>query len=77
VNFATPEENDLSLRFGELYLDCEDVSRLWGQDRMLNLRVGRFYIPFGEEYLDRFAIDNPLISHSVSDLWGEDNGVEL
>jgi hypothetical protein len=77
LNLATREQNDLGLRFGELYLDWENVSRLWDRDRMLNLRVGRFYIPFGEEYQDRFAIDNPLISHSVSDLWGEDNGVQL
>jgi hypothetical protein len=77
LDLATREENDLSLRYAELYLDFEDVSQLWGRDRMLNLRAGRFYIPYGEEYQDRFAIDNPLISHSVSDLWGEDNGLEL
>ena len=35
------------------------------------------YVPFGEEYLSRYAIDNPLISHSLSDLWGVDEGVEL
>ena len=74
---TTHEQNDLSLRYAELYLDFEDVSQLWGRDRMLNIRAGRFYIPFGEEYQNRFAIDNPLISHSLSDLWGDDNGVEL
>src|SRR5207244_2545376 len=37
----------------------------------------RFYIPFGEEYLVRNAIDNPLISHSLTDLWGPDLGVEF
>ena len=36
----------------------------------------RSYTPFGEEYLRRFDIDNPLISHSVSDLWGSDAGIE-
>ena len=77
LNLATREENDLALRFGELYLDFEGVSRLWNSERTLNIRAGRFYIPFGEEYLQRFAIDNPLISHSLGDLWGEDNGVEL
>jgi hypothetical protein len=35
------------------------------------------YLPFGEEYLSRYAIDDPLISHSVSDLWGYGPGVEL
>ena len=34
-------------------------------------------IPFGEEYLNRYAIDNPLILNSVSDLWGVDPGVEI
>jgi len=32
--------------------------------------------PFGEEYLVRYAIDDPLVSHSLSDLWGVDPGVE-
>jgi hypothetical protein len=77
LDLATREQDSLGLNVGELYLDFENLSRLWGRDRMLNLRLGRFYIPFGEEYQDRFAIDNPLISHSVSDLWGADNGVQL
>ena len=34
-------------------------------------------IPFGEEYLRRDVIDNPLISRSLSDLWGVDEGLEL
>jgi hypothetical protein len=34
-------------------------------------------IPFGEEYLTRYAINNPLISHSLSDLWGIDSGLEV
>jgi hypothetical protein len=76
LDLATRETTSLALNIGELYLDFEDVSKLWGCDRMLNVRAGRFYIPFGEEYMYRFAIDNPLISHSVSDLWGTDDGVE-
>lgn len=77
VDFATPETTSLVLQVGELYLDWENISSLWNCDRLLNLRVGRFYVPFGEEYQERFAIDNPLISHSVSDLWGADNGVQI
>ena len=77
VDLATREEPDVEARLGELYLDVENVSRLWGCERMLSLRAGRIYIPFGEEYQNRFAIDNPLISHSLSDLWGVDEGVEL
>jgi hypothetical protein len=76
LNLAERESDDLNLKVGELYLDFENVSQLWDRDRMLSLRVGRFYIPFGEEYQTRFAIDNPLISHSLSDLWGVDEGVE-
>ncbi|MDB6068656.1 MAG: hypothetical protein JWR26_4864 [Pedosphaera sp.] len=77
LDLATRETTSLDLNVGQLYLDFEDVSQLWGRDRMLNLRVGRFDVPFGEEYLERFAIDNPLISHSVSDIWGQDDGVEF
>jgi len=69
LNLAEPELADLNLRVGELYLDFENISQLWGGDRMLNARVGRFYIPFGEEYLNRFAIDNPLVSRSLTDIW--------
>jgi hypothetical protein len=77
LNLMTREASDLSLQLGELYLDFENISRLWNRDRMLNLRVGRMDIPFGEEYQTRDAIDNPLISHSLSDLWGIDEGIEL
>lgn len=77
INLFTREEGGPSLWAGELYLDAENVSRLWDQDRQLNLRIGRLDIPFGEEYLSRDAIDNPLISHSLMDLWGVDEGVEL
>ncbi|SRR5581483_3156849 len=76
INLAEREEPDLNVRVGELYLEVEDLSELWGSEHMMSLRLGRFYIPFGEEYQYRFAIDNPLISHSVSDLWGVDEGVE-
>src|SRR5256884_1896334 len=77
VNLITREKDEEYLELGELYVDFENVSRLWGQDRLLNARAGRIDIPFGEEYLARDAIDNPLISHSLSDLWGVDEGVEL
>lgn len=77
ADLATRENADFDVKLGELYLDWEDISRIWGRDRQLNLRVGRMYIPFGEEYLNRYAIDNPLILHSLSDLWGFDSGVEL
>jgi uncharacterized coiled-coil protein SlyX len=77
LNLASHEGSDLNLNLGELYLDFEDVSQLWGRDHQLNIRVGRLDIPFGEEYISRDAIDNPLISHSLVDFWGVDEGLEL
>ena len=67
LDLATPENNDTQVYLGELYLDFENVSQLWGHDGQLNVRAGRMYIPFGEEYLTRNAIDNPLILNSVAD----------
>lgn len=77
INLATREEPDVDLHLGEFYVDVEDVSKLWNQPGQLNVRLGRMDIPFGEEYLTRYAIDNPLISRSLSDIWGVDEGVEL
>lgn len=77
LNFATREEPDVEARLGELYLEFENVSELWDREKMLSVRVGRMYTPFGEEYETRYAIDNPLISHSLSDLWAVDEGVEI
>ena len=77
LNLAQREYSDLYVNVGELYVDFEDVSLLWNRERQLNVRAGRLDIPFGEEYLHRDAIDNPLISHSLSDFWGVDEGVEL
>ena len=76
INLFSRESGSANVRVGELYLDWENVSRLWNKDGQVNLRAGRFDIPFGEEYLTRDAIDNPLISHSVMDLWGVDEGIE-
>jgi FtsZ-binding cell division protein ZapB len=77
VDLQTREEPDLGVYLGELYLQWENLGQYWNQDQMLNARLGQFYIPFGEEYQNRFAIDNPLISHSLSDVWGLNPGLEL
>jgi len=77
LNLATREEQDVNLHLGELYIDVEDISKLWGQPGQLNARIGRMDIPFGEEYLTRDVIDNPLISRSLPDIWGVDEGIEL
>src|SRR5690348_9257170 len=77
ADLATRENTGLNLAVGELYLDFQDVSQWWGKDNQLNVRAGRMDIPFGEEYLTRNVIDDPLISRSLPDLWGMDPGVEL
>jgi hypothetical protein len=77
IDLATRENMDNQIYLGELYLDFEDVSQLWGKDGQLNVRAGRMLIPFGEEYQDRFAMENPLISHSLTDFWGYDQGLEF
>jgi len=77
IDLATRENTGTQLFLGELYLDAEDVSRLWGQDGQLNVRAGRMFVPFGEEYMNRYAMENPLISHSLTDIWGLDQGLEL
>ena len=77
LNLAARDRTDLGLEVGELYLDWENFLGLRGDSQALNLRLGRLDIPFGEEYLTRDAIDNPLISHSLPDFWGVDEGLEL
>ncbi|MEI8290777.1 MAG: hypothetical protein WCH99_15020 [Verrucomicrobiota bacterium] len=62
---------------GELYVEFENISKWWRQENQLNARLGQMYIPFGEEYISRNAIDNPLITHSLVDFWGVAPGVEL
>jgi len=69
------EQDEIYL--GEIFVDFERAGRALGLGRELNLRVGRLNLPFGEEYLVRDAINNPLISHSLADVWGVDEGVEL
>lgn len=78
LDLVTREANDEYFHMGEVHVDFENVSgRLGGPDRLVNLRVGRLDIPFGEEYLYRGVLDNPLITHSVADPWGVDEGLEL
>lgn len=77
LNLASRHYDELDMEVGELYVDFENVSQLWGCDGQMSIRVGRLDIPFGEEYLSRDAIDNPLISHSLADLWGVDEGIEF
>lgn len=77
LNLIQREDNTEPLKLGELYVDFENVSRLWNKDGLVNLRLGRLDIPFGEEYMVRDVINNPLITHSLSDFWGVDEGMEV
>lgn len=77
LDLQTREASDEGSYVSELYVDFENVSGAWGHDRLLNVRAGRFNIPFGEEYQVRGPVDNPLVSHSVADPWGYDEGVEI
>lgn len=77
VDVVTRESYDEYLHVGELYVDFENVLARWSKDSQVTFRAGRFNIPFGEEYQVRGVITNPLISHSLSDIWGIDEGIEL
>jgi uncharacterized coiled-coil protein SlyX len=77
IDLRTREASDDDVYAGELYVGFENISGQWGADDLLNVRVGRFYLPFGEEYQRRMVLDDPLISHSASDIWGLDQGVEV
>ncbi|HSJ96697.1 MAG TPA: hypothetical protein VLC53_06485 [Myxococcota bacterium] len=60
---------------GELYVDFQGVlGAPW-----LNVQVGRFYIPFGENYLrfGRNYRDNPFITNTVGGPWWWDEGVRI
>lgn len=75
LKLLSREANAEDFELGEIYVDFEDVLASWDQPGLLNIRAGRLNIPFGEEYLVRSPVANPLISHSLSDLWGVDEGV--
>jgi hypothetical protein len=76
INLLTRENQDENISIGEVYIEFENISKLWDRENILNVRAGRFDIPFGEEYQTRDVIDNPLVTHSLSDIWGVDEGVE-
>jgi len=68
---------NINMNIGELYVDFENVRQLFGGSGGPTFRVGRFEIPFGEEYMRRDAMKNPLVTHSLADFWGIDEGIEL
>ncbi len=70
IEGARPEDDDPRLRLGELALALHPAG---GDDRSA-LRLGRLAIPFGEESRSRRALDNPLVSRSLADPHGYDQG---
>ncbi|HEY3762153.1 MAG TPA: hypothetical protein VGN23_10450 [Verrucomicrobiae bacterium] len=76
ADLATRESTSLNVQLNELYLDAQDLSQLWGEDNQFNIRAGRIYFPYGEEYLTRNVISDPLISRSLPDIWGVAPGIE-
>lgn len=77
LNLLTRETNAATFQFGELYVEFEGIGSSWGLPGPLTLRAGSINTPFGEEYQVRNPMANPLISHSLSDIWGPDEGVEI
>src|SRR5436190_5393811 len=48
VNLMSRQSWDLTVQLGECYLDFENLSKWWNRDGMVNLRLGRLDIPYGE-----------------------------
>lgn len=59
-------------RTGEVYFHASDLNM---GENTFGLKLGRFDLPFGEEYLWQDAIDNPLIQNSASYPYGWDEGL--
>jgi hypothetical protein len=67
-------DNYSQLRTSEVYLHFRDVWKGCGGD-FASLKIGRFDLPFGEEYLQRHANKNPFIVPSAVYPWAFDEGV--
>ena len=66
----------MALILVESYLHFPDLFPDTRQD-LLSVKVGRFEIPFGEEYVWQDAIANPLILRTAAWPWAFDEGIEL
>jgi hypothetical protein len=75
LNAIWPGFDDFSvLRTEEIYLHLRNVCK-GGCGNFASLKIGRFDLPFGEEYLQRHANENPFIVPSASYPWAFDEGV--
>lgn len=68
------KDSALFVRTGEVHAHWRNLFKRWG-DGLLNVKVGRVDIPFGEDYLSQDAIDNPLLSFTAAYPYGFDEGV--
>lgn len=66
------DDSSKYVRTGEVYIHGRNINV---GDSSVGVKFGRIDIPFGEEYLWQDAIDNPLITNSVSYPYGWDEGV--
>ncbi|MCZ6793608.1 MAG: hypothetical protein O7J95_08355 [Planctomycetota bacterium] len=64
-----------SLFTREVYADFKNVGKQWWGEDLLNIKVGRFDIPFGEEYVYETPPDNPLILNSAHWWYSSDAGI--
>jgi len=67
------KDDQLFTRTGEVHVHFRNLKL--SDSLQVGIKVGRFDIPFGEEYLWQDAIDNPLITNSASYVYGWDEGV--
>ena len=68
------KDDSVAARTGEVHVHFRDVWKSECGDTM-GIKVGRIDIPFGEEYLWRDSIDNPLITQSEAYPYGFDEGI--
>lgn len=71
------ESGNSDVEVGEVFVDIENLFGSDDFDSLATARVGRFQIPFGQEYLNRYVFENPLVSHSVADIMGIDEGAQV
>lgn len=67
------KDDQLFTRTGEVLVHFRNINI--GNKLQMGVKVGRFDIPFGEEYLWQDAIDNLLTTNSASYIYGWDEGV--
>jgi hypothetical protein len=68
--------DSFSIKHREVYAHFRNALKFWADD-VLSIKIGYVDIPFGEEYLQQAAPDNPLITHASSFPYGLDEGIVL